>query len=563
VRRLTAAAALFALALFATPVAADPPRPPVVVTLVVDQLAAWIADERWPTLPASGGFARLRHEGTWFKALVYPYAVSDTAPGHAALFTGAVPRDSGIFANETIDDETRKRVSILRDGATHVVASDGPRDLPSSSLAALRVPTLADALRAANPAATIVALSLKDRAALFGGGRSPTATVWFDASLGRWVTSSRFGGSLPAWALPACGPDFLRGQLARVWEPLDRAFVAAHALTPDAQPGESDLDGFGVAFPHALAHAADPARAFRGSPFADEALLTLALAAVDARDRAQPMLLMVSLSANDYVGHLFGPDSWEAWDELLRLDAALGRFFAGLDQRLGRDGWSALLSGDHGTTTLPEAAALARPWCVGPDRERADRWQRSCAPPGRVLPDELAEALQKVAEKALGPGDWVAGIADPYVYLAPPARALAPAARGKLDDALIAALRATPGVAGVWDARRPPARCRAADDVEGRVCRSLTTGAPGELYIALRPGWFFDPDYVVGKGTSHGSPYLYDRAVPLVVRAPGRVPAGRVVDDPVAPAAYARTAARLLGIAPPAAARDGRDLTAR
>jgi arylsulfatase A-like enzyme len=557
---LTAVAAAVSLAASSLAAEAPRPRPPVVIAIVVDQLGAWIADERWPTLPATGGLARLRREGTWAHALVYPYAVSDTAPGHAALFTGAIPRDDGIFANETVDDETRKRVSILRDEATHVVASDGPRDLPSSSLRALRVPTLADALRAARPDATIVALSLKDRAAIFGGGRAPTATVWFDASLGRWVTSSAFAAAFPPWALPFAGPDFLRAQLDHAWEPLDRDFVAAHAATPDEQPGEGDLDGFGAAFPHLLAKSADPAKAFRATPFADEALLALALAAVDARDRDQPMLLALSLSANDYVGHLFGPDSWEAWDELLRLDAALGRFFAALDERLGSDGWAALLAGDHGVSTMPEAAALARPWC---GRSTPDRWLRSCAPPGRLIPDELAEELRAVAERTLGPGDWIAGIADPYVYLAPPARALDPAARRRLDGALTAALRAHVGVAGVWDARRPPARCRAADDVEARVCRSLTTHAPGELYMALQPGWFFDPDYVVGKGTSHGSPYLYDRAVPLLARAPGRIPAGRVVDAPVGPAAYARTAARLLGVPPPPGARDGRDLTAR
>ena len=54
---------------------------------------------------------------------------------------------------------------------------------------------------------------------------------------------------------------------------------------------------------------------------------------------------------------MWGPDSWEAWDELVRLDQQLGRFFASLDEVVGPDGWVALLSGDHGITTMPEAAA--------------------------------------------------------------------------------------------------------------------------------------------------------------------------------------------------------------
>jgi hypothetical protein len=540
--------------------AATSARPPVVVALVIDQLGAWIADERWPLLPAGGGFARLRREGTWARALVYPYAVSDTAPGHAALFSGAVPRDSGIFANEIVDEQTRKRASILRDRATHILASDGPRELPSSSLHALKVATLADALRAARPRATIVGLALKERAALFGAGRKPTAAIWFDASLARFVTSSAVASSFPAWALPAAGPDCLRALIDRPWTPLDAPFIAAHAVTPDAQPGEGDLDGFGIAFPHLLGKVADRARTFRATPFADEVLLALGLAAVDARARDQPMLLAISLSANDYVGHVFGPDSWEAWDELMRLDAALAGFFAALDERLGAGGWSALLSADHGVTSMPEVSPKTRPWCAGD--AAPDRYERSCAAAGRIVPDDLAVELRPVAQAVLGDGDWIAGVADPYIYLNA-ARALPVASRHKLDDALTTYLRGRRGVAGVWDGQPPRAPCPAADDLPARVCRSLVAGAPGELYVALAPGWFFDPDYVVGKGSSHGSPYRYDRAVPLVVRAPGRVATGRVLDEDLDPAAYARTAARLLAIPPPPAARAGRDLTAR
>src|SRR5215510_2078529 len=52
------------------PPAATPARPgdgrvaspPWLVTIVVDQLAAWMSDERWPALPSNGGFARLLRE---------------------------------------------------------------------------------------------------------------------------------------------------------------------------------------------------------------------------------------------------------------------------------------------------------------------------------------------------------------------------------------------------------------------------------------------------------------------------------------------------------------------
>ena len=67
----------------------------------------------------------------------------------------------------------------------------------------------------------------------------------------------------------------------------------------------------------------------------------------------------------------------------------------------------------------------------------------------------------------------------------------------------------------------------------------------------------------MGKGASHGSPYLYDRAVPLLVRAPGRVAAGQVDPTPASFATFTKTLAALLGIRAPAGDWGGEDLTAR
>ena len=66
---------------------------------------------------------------------------------------------------------------------------------------------------------------------------------------------------------------------------------------------------------------------------------------------------------------------------------------------------------------------------------------------------------------------------------------------------------------------------------------------------------------VPGKGGSHGTPYLYDRTVPLLVRAPGRV-AVRAIDQPLPFSTFTHTVAALLGIKPPDDDPDAVDLTA-
>ena len=541
---------------------AEPPKGrtwPVVVSIVVDQEAAWVADERWPLLPNEGGFARLRREGTYAKDMRYAHACTDTAPGHAALYTGAPPRVSGIWSNEVFEPGTSDKVSIVRDKGSKLLPAPDGGTRAGVSMGPLKVDTVADRFRTAFHDALILSFSLKDRGAVFGGGRAPTSVLWYDKELDRFVTSDKIGGSFPAWAIPLAVPDQARAQ---PWTLLDAAWVQSHAATPDAEDGEGELGGMPITFPHDVAHAKSVPAAFRGSPASDDALFALALAGLSADHAGErPTLLSLSLSANDYVGHAYGPDSWEAWDELRRLDASLARFFVQLDARFGAAGWSLILSGDHGITTMPEATALpaARPWCASPKKGAADagtdRWERACGKVGRLMPDDLAKELREVAAKVI-PGSTdpvVLGVIDPYVYLTDSARGLGSIDLGRLKKALTAALLRHPEIDRVIDTATLPETCPldADESIDALVCRAYVPKRAGDLYIVVKRGSFFDPNVVPGKGSSHGSPYLFDRSVPLLVRAPGRVKAGRVLDEPISFRSFSRTLATLLNVEPP------------
>src|SRR4029079_15187478 len=183
----------------ATPAAAA--TPPWLVTIVVDQLAAWMADERWAALPSDGGFARLLREGTYIREMRFAHSNTETAPGHAALYTGAVPRVSGIVANDVPGAEGKKASSLL-DASTRMApaGAPGPIDRKGSSLATLRADTLADVLLARYSRAEVYSFSLKDRGALFGGGRHPKLVLWLDTEGGTLVTSTAFAQSVPTWA---------------------------------------------------------------------------------------------------------------------------------------------------------------------------------------------------------------------------------------------------------------------------------------------------------------------------------------------------------------------------
>ncbi len=99
--------------------------------------------------------------------------------------------------------------------------------------------------------------------------------------------------------------------------------------TIDAQPGEVGEKGFGPTFPHAPQATKDPGGALFAMPLGNELVLSTGRAAIAAERLgadATPDLLVLSLSAHDYVGHGWGHESWEAWDMMLRLDQQLADF---------------------------------------------------------------------------------------------------------------------------------------------------------------------------------------------------------------------------------------------
>jgi len=536
----------------------------VVVAIVVDQLAAWVMAERAQELPANGGFARLTREGLYAREMEFQHAVTETAPGHAALFTGRVPRESGIYSNEILRPGESETVSILRDRATRLVAVDGEfAKGEGSSLAALHadVATVADLWRAVHPEGLVFSFSLKDRGALFGGGRHPDLVLWLDTKSGRMVSSTAFAQAAPAWAAQAGGGPAVAKLLQTPWtlEGDERAWVARHAYPDDDHAGES-THVLGNRFPHAIGSAA----ALRATPSGDDLVLDVARAAVqDAAKSSRPVFLALSLSSNDYIGHLFGPQSWEAWDELLRLDRSLARFFAFLDDAVGANAYAVVLTGDHGINPLPEVTLRERDWCASPDP-----WQRPCSPTRRVravAKEDSAtsgQTVRDVLDRALTdqfgrPKPWVAGAAGPFVYLAE--ASLAPADWMRLVRVAQDVLGQRFGARGVLDLRQFARSC-SPDGADALLCRSIPVDIAADLFVQLGQDDFFDADLDPGLGTNHGSPRRFDRSVPLYLRAPGRVPAGTLVVEPLRFDAFTRTLASLLDLSRDSIASAGRDL---
>ena len=200
--------ALLAPSLWGQELATAPPRPRLVVLVVIDQLRGDYL-ERWKDLFAVGGFRRLQKNGVWFQNCHYPYASTFTGPGHASLVTGCSPDKHGIVMNDWFDRISGASVYCVASDHYHRVPSP-PASIPNSQTRTksdsvspehLLAPAIGDALKEATAGkGRVVSLSLKDRSAILMGGRHPDICYWFDTSKATVVTSSYYAEGLRPWA---------------------------------------------------------------------------------------------------------------------------------------------------------------------------------------------------------------------------------------------------------------------------------------------------------------------------------------------------------------------------
>jgi hypothetical protein len=468
-------------------------------------------------------------QGAYYAEGQYDYAGTYTAPGHATLYTGVLPREHGVAANEVWDAARGRTVPVV-DDAEHAVV--GTRDQFASPVV-LRVPTVADELeRVTNGRAHTVSLSLKDRAAVLPGGHHADLALFYEAKQGRFSTSAFYAGGLPGWLVRFQNEHPLSGRL-EAWQPSDPSALE-RLLGPDAAPGEGNWLGMTNVFPHDPRLSSEPLTAVRVTPIATDYLFDLAQEAVVELELGKddvPDLLMLSVSSVDYAGHVFGPESWEYADSLVRTDRALTRFLAGL---AGRDPLAVLVTSDHGVAPLPERSEGRGHLAF------------------RVSAKKVAhEANQALAGRFGLKQPPVASYTEPFAYLSPEARSSP--AYPEIIASVAAELGKTPGIAAVYSVR---ALVASAPDTElaTLVRASVTDDCAADLFVVPSEFSVIDPAQPGGSGTSHGSPWTYDRHVPVLFWGAGVV--GHFEPEPVSILRVAPTLAALLGIAPPPSAKE-------
>ncbi|MBK9458480.1 MAG: alkaline phosphatase family protein [Sphingobacteriales bacterium] len=242
------------------------------------------------------------------------------------------------------DDSTVQTVG----SSTAAVGKMSPNNLLST--------TIGDELRiATNFRARVVGVALKDRSCILPAGRGGNAAYWFDGTTGNFVSSTYYMTELPKWMQLFNEQKLPQKYLSKPWETIQPLSIYQKYCAPDDNRYEGLFSGEKRSvFPHNLPAITDELKTFdvlRVTPWGNTITKDIALAALENEKLGKgdvTIILTISFSSPDYIGHQFGPQSVEVMDNYLRLDKDIADLLSYLDKNYGKNNVLLFLTADHG-----------------------------------------------------------------------------------------------------------------------------------------------------------------------------------------------------------------------
>ncbi len=454
----------------------------------VDQYSADLFNEYRPYY--TEGLRRLQ-DGVVFPKGYQSHAATETCPGHSTILTGNRPAHTGIIANSWVDQSLTRPEKILYCAEDPDAPGATARDYVASNRY-LKVPTLGGRMKAVNPAAKVISVAGKDRAAIMMGGKT-LDQIWFWG--GKDFTSYK---GTPVTPLVQRVNDAVARRLGQDQAAMELPEICkSHDYPVEVAPGVSIGTG-------QFERKAGDTRLFRASPEFDATILALAQSLIEDEKLGRGPttdLISIGLSASDYIGHTCGTQGAEMCIQQLNLDRSLGAFFERLD-KTGVD-YMVVLTADHGGQDAAErlrANGIEDAQRLDPGLSTKNINALVAARTGLTGDLLLAEG---------GPGDWYAN------------KALSAADRKKVLDAAAEILRANRQVAVVFTHDEIAAAPEPSGPPESwslltEAKASFDAERSGDLLVLLKPRVTPVSDASRGTVAGHGSPWDYDRRVPIL-----------------------------------------------
>ncbi|MEI8060504.1 MAG: alkaline phosphatase family protein, partial [Ferruginibacter sp.] len=417
--------------------------------------------------------------------------------------TGSVPAINGIVGNNWFDKAANKFVYCTDDSTVNTVGNKG--NAGKMSPANLWTTTITDELRLSNNfKSKVIGIALKDRGAILPAGHSANAAYWYDS--GKWITSSHYMTDLPDWVSKFNEKDLPGKYMGQDWNTLLK--IERYDLSSDHEKafenpikGEKSID-----FPHKLStiSAGDKYEAFRTTPSANTFTFDFAKAAIENEALGTNTVtdfLAVSISATDYVGHSFGPNSIEIEDTYLRLDKDIENFLNYLDTKIGHGNYTLFLSADHGVAHIPAFLEAHK------------------IPGGTFDATDLLKELNKKVEEKLGVKNALKTLMNYQVYLNDNNILDQNKSLAEVKQLVVTALKEKNYIINAFELDKI---VEASLPVSLReiMVNGYNPKRSGDIEFTLKSGYFDGGS----KGTTHGVWNPYDAHIPCLFYGWGIVP---------------------------------------
>jgi predicted AlkP superfamily pyrophosphatase or phosphodiesterase len=514
----------------------EPPKPQLIVAIAVDQYSSDLFNEYRSLY--SHGLATLT-QGVVFPHGYQSHAATETCPGHSTILTGSHPSRTGIVANDWFDPN-HERKTEKGETIHKIYCAEDPSasDVYGATVSAvsLKVPTLGDRLHVVHPDSLVVAVAGKDRAAMMMGGHTTDLSIWWNGK--EYV--SRKQPSTQAYS------DV---RLAQINDEAHRS-AALHGTAELPPQCAARSRYFGLESKIGVPRPVSTLRRWLATPAFDWFTMKAAVSAVEDLKLGRhehPDVLAISFSATDYVGHMFGPEGVEMCIQQLGLDRTIETLLRELDAT--GISYVVVLTADHGGSDVTE--------------RMHERGVESAA---RIDAKLMPEVVNAELKRKLGlqrDAILVAGNFFNDIYLTP---AVPTARRAKAIQFAKEIYTRHPQVAAVFTkseliAATAPHGAPDQWTLLDRAKASFDPQRSGDLIVLLKPYIipFAPPDSYEGYAASHGSPWDYDRIVPIVFWWKGV--AGFEQPAAVETVDILPTLADFIGLQVPSKEIDGRALT--
>jgi predicted AlkP superfamily pyrophosphatase or phosphodiesterase len=487
-------------------------KPKLIVGIIVDQMRAdylYKYQDRY----SEKGFNRLLKEGYNFKNTNINYIPSETAPGHASIYTGTTPAYHGIIGNSWYDRETNGIVGNVSDPKETIVGSAVNNPFGVSPVK-LMATTITDELKqASNFKSKVISVSIKDRGAILPGGKTADGVYWHDweSSPGYFVSSSFYMQNVPDWVDKFNKKEKSNSYLNETWNTLyPIETYAASALDDnnyEPKMGGKTSPTFPYDFKSMREFYTSKGTEYQLlwiSPKANTLLTEFAITALEEEKLGKndhTDFLNISYSVPDVIGHTFGPQSVEMEDIYLRLDRDLATLFTALDDAVGKDNYILFLTSDHGA--IQNVSFL-----------KDNKLDAAIA-----KPTNDARKLEAFLDSKYGDASWIMAVNGNNLYLK----------KTTIDEKKLLLPEIEKEAADFLMAQPQVSLALTANDLQTQVYeegirKTIQNGyhikRSGDVFITYTSGTIIHPNPVANiidvTGTVHGSGYTYDTHVPMI-----------------------------------------------